>query len=322
MSFLNRNNVGISVGPSHVSIASAVRRGESVEIGRFAVELIQEKICRPSPVEKNITDLPRWQSHVRSVLGKFPRPSKVRLTLPDSAARTLLLDLEALPGERHEFEKLIQWHMEKAFLSSLGDSRFSYQVLERRAHWKVLATAVKKEVVEQYEGLDGSRSIEVSGIGLSSLMAFNLLQPEIGRTAGEAGHFIFVHLLDQTLTVLIFEAGLLSFIRVKELTEQGEGLDAEGGTSRSWTEILFEEIGMALSFYDVGERSVAAMTHLFFSIDTPIPDLEGRVKETFHLTPVVLDPYRLIRFPSDAEGELLDPARRTVVSAAAAAIGA
>lgn len=320
MSFLSRNKIGISIGPTHIAIASAARRGEGVEIKRFAVERVEEKICRPSPVEKNIADLPRWQAHVRSALKDFYGRPTVKLSLPDSAARTVLLDLQQLPGERKEFEKLIRWHMEKTFLSPLGESRFSYQVLLRRTNWKVLATAVKKEVIEQYEGLDGSRSVEIQSIGLSSLHAFNLYRPWISGSVGERGHFIFAHLLDQSLTILIFESGLLSFIRVKELTEQSGRMQAEGEAGRGWIDILFEEIGTSLSFYDVGQKPLSSLTHLFLSLDTAIPDLESRVEEAFHLTPVSLDPYRMVRFASGEAG-LSEPAKRTLVSAAAAAIG-
>ena len=322
MGFFSRNSVGISVGPNHLSIASASRRGDGVDLKRFAVETIDGKICRPSPVEKNITDLTRWQSHVRSVLNGFPKTSKVKLSLPDSAARILLLDLQQLPGERKEFEKLIQWHMEKTFLSSLGESRFSYQVLLRRTHWKVLATAVKKEVIDQYEGLDGSGSIEVQAVGLSSLYAFNLFRSFISGLVGESGHFIFAHLLDQSLAILIFEGGLLSFIRVKELTEQSGRPDSESSGSPGLIDILLEEIAVSLSFYDTIDKPVSGLTHLFLSVDAPIPDLGTRVEETFHLAPVLLDPYRIVRFSSTADGELPEPAKRTIVSAAAAAIGA
>jgi hypothetical protein len=321
MSFFNRNNIGISIGPNHLSVASAARRGGGIDIKQFAVEVLPEKICRPSPVEKNIIDLARWQSHVRSVLKNFPKTSKVKLSLPDSAARTLLLDLQQLPGDRKEFERLIQWHMEKSYLSSLGESRFSYQVLLRRTHWKVLATAVKKEVIDQYEGLDGGRSIEVQAVGLSSLYAFNLFRSLIRESVGESGHFIFAHLLDHSLAILIFEGGLLSFIRVKELTEQGGLPDAESGNPRDLIDIFLEEIAASLSFYDMAAKPASSLTHLFLSIDTSLPELGSRVEETFHLIPVLLDPYRLVRFVSGEDGELPEPAKRTIVSAAAAAIG-
>lgn len=335
MSLFSRNNIGISIGPSHIAVASAARHGESVDVKRFAVETLEEKICRPSPVEKNITDLARWQSHVRSVLRKFSGAPRVRLSLPDSSARTVLLDLQQLPGERKEFEKLIQWHMEKTFLSPLGEARFSYQVLLKRANWKVLATAIKREVIEQYEGLDGSRAIEVRAISLSSLNAFNLFRSSISGLVGETGHFIFAHLLDQNLTILIFEGGLLSFIRVKELqggqggtlhvtldvTEQNGGAEAQTENSGAWIDILFEEIGASLSFYDVGQKPQSSLTHLFLSIDTPSPDLEARVAEIFHLIPILLNPYRIVRFAAGAEAGLSEPAKRTIISAAAAAIG-
>lgn len=348
MSLFSRNHIGISIGPSHIAVASAARHGEAVEVKRFAVETIEGKLCRPSPVEKNITDLARWQSHVRTVLEKFSGVSKrsavnfrartyfkVRLSLPDSSARTVLLELQQLPGERKEFEKLIQWHMEKTFLSPLGEARFSYQVLMKKTNWKVLATAIKKEVIEQYEGLDGSRPIEVQMIGLSSLYAFNLFRPAISDLVGAAGHFIFAHLLDQNLTILIFEGGLLSFIRVKELqggqggtlhappdvTEQAGGAEAGAAHSNGSIDLLFEEIGTSLSFYDVGQKPQSSLTHLFLSIDTTAPDLEARVTETFHLIPILLDPYRIVRFAAGAEVGLSEPVRRTIVSAAAAAIG-
>lgn len=324
--FFSKSRVGLSVGPAHISVVKASRRGEWVEVKQSALERVEEGVCRLSPIEKNIIDIDRWKGHLQAVLNRFPGTRTLSLSLPDSAVRVLLLELQQLPPGRKDFEKLIQWHMEKRFLNPLGESRFSYQLLSRESsRYKVLATAVKKEVIEQYERMDGTASIEVVSVGLASFYSVNLFQRFIVRTIGPSGHFVFVHLLDQTLTILIFEGGLLSFIRVKEWTRQGASSE---GTEGDPGDVLYHEIGAALSFYEGGGKTQSNLTHLFLSLDLPVFDV-GMIQENFRLTPVVLDPSEMIRLPRASQDPFpagsIDPAdsmaRRAVVAAAAAAVG-
>lgn len=226
----------------------------------------------------------------------------------------LLLDLQQLPTSRKDFEKLIQWHMEKTFLYPLGASRFSYQVLAREAsQTKILATAVKKEVIEQYESLDEERPIEARRISPASFHVFNLFRPLIARAAGERGHFIFVYLIDRSLTVLIFEKGHLRFIRVKEFPQTGE--DAERSA-----DFLFEEMGNSLSFYDGGGNRLQNLTHLFLLLEKRSPEMEARFQEVFHLIPVFLNPSQIVRSAPASLSESPESTLR-MISAAAAAVG-
>ncbi|MBI3804494.1 MAG: hypothetical protein HY282_12115 [Nitrospirae bacterium] len=313
MGFLKRDRIGLSIGPTHLSIASVIQRGEGVEVRQGAVEPLERGVCHPSPVEKNILQMDRWREAVRSVLGPFRRLRALTLGLPDAAVRTLLLDLQQVPKNRKDFERLIQWHMEKTFLYPLGDSRFSYQVLARRqTDVRILATAVKKEVIEQYEMLDGERAIEVRQIAPSSFFAFNLFQPAIVKNVGEKGHFLFVYLLDQSLTIQIFEGGLLSFIRVKEFPQKEEEPDQAA-------ERFFQELGSSLSFYDGAGTRLQQLTHLFLLTDQA-PISERRSQEMFHLTPVLLNPSQILRSIPQPGSDSSEWAMR-LMSAAAAAVG-
>lgn len=314
MGFFGRDHVGLSVGPTYLSIASAVQRGESVDIRHGAVEALEEGICRPSPVEKNILQVDRWRKSVQSVLERIPRVRHLTLALPDAAVRMVLLDLQQVPQGQKDLEKLIQWHMEKTFLYPLGESRFSYQVLSRgSSHTKILATAVKREVIEQYESLDEAQRIETRQIAPSSFYMFNLFRPLMVRTVGAAGQLVFVYFLDQSLTILIFDQGHLSFIRVKESPKKEK--DLEGST-----DFLLEEIGNSLSFYDGGGNRLQNLTHLFLLVEQPPSEVEARIQETFHLTPVFLKPAQIVRsFPSSVP-ESSEWSLR-MVSAAAAAVG-
>ncbi len=314
MGFLKQDHVGLSIGPTHLSIASAAQRGDSIDIRDCAVDVLEEGICRPSPVEKNILQIDRWKKSVASMLDRFPRVRRLTLALPDSAVRMLLLDLQQLPTGRKDFEKLIQWHMEKTFLYPLGESRFSYQVLFRDGgRTKLLATAVKKEVIEQYESLDEAHPIEARRISPTSFYLFNLFRPHIVRTVGETGHFVFVCLIDQSLTVLIFEKGHVNFIRVKEVPRTGEDLEPSA-------DFLFEELGNSLSFYDGRGTLLQNLTHLFLLVEKMSPEMEPRFQEVFHMTPVFLNPSQVVRSAPSSPPESPEWIFR-MISAAAAAVG-
>lgn len=314
VSFFRQDRVGLSIGPTHLSIASAAQRGDSIDIRHCAVETLEEGVCRPSPVERNILQMDQWKKAVRSILDRFPRTRRLTLALPDSAVRMLLLDLQQVPGSRKDFEKLIQWHMEKTFLYPLGASRFSYQLLAREAgQTKVLATAVKKEVIEQYESLDEARPIEARSVSPTSFYLFNLFRPLITRTAGETGHFVFVCLVDRSLTFLVFEQGHVRFIRVKEAPDNGE--DAARAA-----DFLFDELGKSLSFYDGEGKRLQTLTHLFLLLEKTPPEVEARFQEVFHLVPVFLNPSQVIRSVPSSSPESSEWILR-MISAAAAAVG-
>lgn len=314
MGLLSQDRVGLSIGPTHLSIASAVQRGESIDIRHCAVETLEEGICRPSPVEKNILKIDQWRSAVRSLLGRFPRIRHLTLALPDPAVRVQLIELQQLPKSQKDFEKLIQWQMEKTFLYPLGASRFSYQVLSREGgQTKILAAAIKKEVIEQYESLDEARPIEARRISPASFYLFNLFRPRIVQAVGETGHFVFVCLIDRSLTVLIFEKGQIRFIRVKEVPRPGE--EAERSA-----DFLFEELGNSLSFYDGRGTGLQNLTHLFLLLDATSPEMEARFQEVIQITPVFLNPSQVVRslpspLPDSPEWALC------MISAAAAAVG-
>jgi Tfp pilus assembly PilM family ATPase len=312
--FFRQDHVGLSIGATHLAIASAAQRGESIDIRHCVVETLEEGVCRPSPVEKNILQIDRWKKAIRSVLDRFPRVRYLTLALPDSAVRMLLLDLQQVPKSRNDFEKLIQWHMEKTFLYPLGASRFSYQVLSReRGQTKILATAVKKEVIEQYESLDEGHPIEARRISPSSFYLFNLFRPHMTRAAGETGYFVFVCLIDQSLTVFIFEKGHVRFIRVKEVPQTGE----DAGRA---ADFIIEELGNSLSFYDGGGSRLQNLTHLFLLLEKTSPEMEARFQEVFHIIPVFFNPSQVIRSAPSPLSESPEWTLR-MLSAAAAAVG-
>ena len=295
----DRHRIGISVGAGQMALAVVRRRGASITVEKTATEALTTGICRPSPVEKNIADVAQWQKHVGALLGRFPEIRSAALSLPDTAVRTLLITLQQVPKSHADFEKLIQWHMEKTFLHPLGEARFSHQILSRdAAGTRLLATAVKQEVVQQYETLNGAGAgIEIDRVGPSSLFVCNLFRPVVAQLG--ARHFLFVRLFDQTLTLIIFEAGLPTFTRTKDFPE-----------SEAWDEALIAELTTSLSFYEGSGRTTAALTHLLLSAGAEYAPT-SHLRESIRLTVVHLDPRSVF------QSESITP---VVVAAVAAAM--
>jgi len=286
----SRQRIGISMGAGQMALATVHRRGESIVVEKTATEALAAGLCRPSPIEKNIGDVAQWQRHVGALLGRFSK-IKIRaatLSLPDTAVRTLLITLQQVPARRADFEKLIQWHMEKTFLHPLGEARFSHQILSRDAAGiRLLTTAVKQEVVQQYETFNGAGAgIEIDRVGPSSLLVFNLFRPAVDRLG--ARHFLFVRIFDQILTLMIFESGLPTFIRTKDFPE-----------SEAWDEMLISELTTSLSFYEGSGHTMTTLTHLLWSAGAeyaPTP----RLREVVRLTVVHLDPRSVFQAESFA----------------------
>ena len=284
-----------------MALAAVRRRGASIAVEKTATEALTAGLCRPSPVEKNIGDTAQWQRHLGALLGRFPKIRSATLSLPDTAVRTLLITLQQVPKSRADFEKLIQWHMEKTFLHPLGAARFSHQILSNdAAGTRLLATAVKEEVVQQYEAFNGTGGggIEIDRVGPSSLFVCNLFRPVAAQLG--ARNFLFVRLFDQTLTLIVFEAGLPAFIRTKDFPE-----------SEAWDEMLISELTTSLSFYEGSGHATAALTHLLLSAG---PEYAPTVnlRESIRLTVVHLDPRSLF------QSESVAPAVVAAVAAAAA----
>ncbi len=296
----NPVRMGLSVGTSQITLAAATRRGERLDVQKTATEILPAGLCHPSPVDKNITDVGQWKTHVSTLLGRLPRARRMTLSLPDAAMRVLFLTLQQVPDNKKDLERLIQWHMEKNFLHPLGEARVSHQVLSRTPQQtRLLATAIKNDVVAQYEemnGAGGSDAVEIDRVGPSSLHVFNLFRPLIARAGAQ--NFIFARLFDRMLTVMIFASGLPNFIRVKEFPE-----------SDQWDEAFLAEMTTSLAFYEGGGNALSSLTHLFWAAGEAF-DFTEQIRASLRLVLTRLDPRGVIRSASISD---------EIVAAAAAA---
>ena len=128
------------------ALLTAVARGELAE-GALA----------PGLKAGNVVDRAAVVAAVRKALDGVAtqgRRRDVTVVVPDAAARVLLLDFDQLPSKAAEALPVVRFRLKKLLPFDADDAVLSYQVMSSgKSGVQVLAVAVPKSVLDEYEGV-------------------------------------------------------------------------------------------------------------------------------------------------------------------------
>jgi hypothetical protein len=249
----------VKIGVDAVAWAETQRNWRGRRRHRCAMSPLPDGVVRPSPAERNLSDLgtlegrlralagpaPAWRLGGRELVKDIPRP--IVLLVPDAAVRAVVLHLEQLPRRREEREALIRWRLGQEQLFPLAGARVVSQVYggaqagDGQGH-TVLAVAVQESVLQQYETLCEAVGLIPQEVGLTSLQLFELWRRASGLTQWQRRDLLWVSLADRSLTTMVFQQGRLLFYRCKLLGSEAAEITAD---SRLLTKIV-EECGASL----------------------------------------------------------------------------
>jgi type IV pilus assembly protein PilM len=137
------------------------------------------------------------------------------LVLPDAAVRVLLLEFEQLPAKPAEALAVVRFRLKKLLPFDADDAAVSYQVMSSgKSVVRVLAVAVPKEVLAEYEALVREAGFEPGAVLPSTLAACAGL-PEM-----EAAQLI-VNAGETSITTAIVQGGVLLLHRTVDLGMSG-----------------------------------------------------------------------------------------------------
>lgn len=143
------------------------------------------------------------------------RERRTTLILPDAAVRVLLLDFEQLPTKAVEALAVVRFRLKKLLPFDADDASVSYQVMSSGKNMvRVLAVAVPKEVLAEYEAMVREAGFEPGAVLPSTLAACAGL-PEM-----EAAQLI-VNAGETSITTAIVQGGILLLHRTVDLGMQG-----------------------------------------------------------------------------------------------------
>ena len=180
----------------------------------------------------NIVDKPAVVAAVRKALdavagrgaerGKGGRLRDVTVVVPDSAARVLFLDFDQLPSKTAEALPVVRFRLKKLLPFDADDAVVSYQVMaSEKDAVKLLAVAMPKAVLEEYEGVALAAGYLPGAVLPSTLAALS------GLEEMEAASLV-VNAGVGAVTTAIVQAGMLLLHRSVAMSGAMSG-DANGG---------------------------------------------------------------------------------------------
>ena len=138
------------------------------------------------------------------------------LVLPDAAMRVLLLDFDALPAKAAEALPVVRFRLKKLLPFDVDEAVVSYQVMSTaKGLVRVLAVAVPKDVLAEYEGIVREAGFEPGAVLPSTLAACAGLDEE------DESAVLLVNAGETGVTTAIVRDGVLLLHRTVDLAAAG-----------------------------------------------------------------------------------------------------
>ncbi|MGH9638480.1 MAG: hypothetical protein ACRD3Y_00340 [Bryobacteraceae bacterium] len=144
------------------------------------------------------------------------------VVIPDYAVRMTILDFEEFPSGQVERAALVRFRLRKSVPFPIEEAQVSYAIqLQEPKRVEVLAVAIARPILEEYEAIFTSAGYRVGLVTPSSLAALPLCP------GGERGLTVLAKAAETTLTVLLLELGQVRLVRCIDISgEEEDGLAA------------------------------------------------------------------------------------------------
>jgi len=190
-------------------------------------------LIRLSPVEPNISNMEQLVNILQSSFPGSARPQSVALCLPDLCARTTVFEFSSFPRNKKDCEALIRWRFQKDLNVSISNSRLSYRVYHPKRGTtptrasglpiRILATAVREDIIESYEAACLQSGLIPVSIGLAGLAVFDFCRSamEAALQARPQGSSMsredtaFLYIADWGFSFFLFREGCPVYLRAK-----------------------------------------------------------------------------------------------------------
>src|SRR4051794_8099374 len=156
-----------------------------------------------SPVHPNMLRSDLLENGVPNVGGKGnQRRVKAGLVIPDYAVRISVLDFEEFPSDEEQRLALVRFRLRKTVPFSIDEARVSCSIQSAdpdRKRYEVLAAAIFRPVLDEYEGLLRSRGFQVGLVLPSCVAALRLC------SCPDSELSLLAKLSGETLSVLLLQ---------------------------------------------------------------------------------------------------------------------
>lgn len=167
------------------------------------------------------------------------RLSRASVVFPDSWARILTIDFDALPQSEDSVREMVVWKLKKLLPGITEELAVVFEEMPRAAEGgeiRLLVAAAPSETLRSVEQSFESAGVRVGALAPASLMLFEGLSPVLGELAG--GDYGLIHRSPGSLVFVIARDGRPVFFRQRP-EEEGEEADEDQD----------QEVRLSLSYY-------------------------------------------------------------------------
>jgi type IV pilus assembly protein PilM len=194
--------------------------------GTVRVHSFPENALDVSPVQPNMLRSDLLDGSVPNVSGKNnQRRIKAGLVVPDYAVRISVLDFEEFPSDEEQRLALVRFRLRKTVPFSIDEAQVSCSLQSAdpgQKRYDVLAAAVFRPVLDEYEGLLRSRGFQVGLVLPSSIATL----PLCSCAGSELS--LLAKLSGEILSILLLEGQQIRLARCVDLrSEEGSDDDHE-----------------------------------------------------------------------------------------------
>lgn len=186
---------------------------------------MSEKALAVSPFESNVTRFDLFKSAFpKSAGNNGQRRTKAALVIPDYATRISVLDFDELPGDEQQRTALVRFRLRKSVPFSIDEAQISCSIQSTHAQngkMEVLAAAIARTVLDEYEGMLRSLGFQVGLVLPSSLAALPLCSSTPGTLT------LVAKLSGSILSILLVEDRQIRVIRCVDLSSEESSLDEQ-----------------------------------------------------------------------------------------------
>lgn len=250
--FTSRTSSGLEVCATGLKSAEVRRRDGALTLAGLDSANLAGGILVESFTEPNIKDMPSFVGALKSFVRKGGGIRKsLNVALPDNVARSVILEFDSLPAKQEDTESMIRWRFKKLVPFNIEKAALQHQYLggfrdEGTQKHRFLASVIKSEVLTQYESAFGAAGIKPDRIVISSFAVWNLYHDFLVKESGVARNFALMNVSGRKMAVMVFERGVIRFIRLKDLGAFGNGGDSGAGLP---AEALPRELHASLTYY-------------------------------------------------------------------------
>jgi type IV pilus assembly protein PilM len=201
-------------------------------------ELFAERALAPSPSAPNVLKAQLYRDALPRLTGATGSKRKTAaLVIPDYAVRMATLDFDEFPSGEQDRLALLRFRLRKSVPFPIDEAQVSYSIqFEREKHVDVLAVAIARPILAEYESIFVDAGYRLGVVVPSSVAALRLCGSEEQKLK------VLVKAAGKTVSLLLVDRARLRVIRSLDLGDEEEAAE------RVWVEAILPFLQQTLAY--------------------------------------------------------------------------